>query len=287
MKNLHLSSSMTIYFFYFFSFLNSKVFMWNFTYSFILSQWQKLLVFSPKSVSPSFFIDSDFLQGSGMPKVRHISQPVRYLEVAIWHSSDRHGSLWGECPHDKKDKMLKKEACLALPLPFFSFFFNLIKSPLPFINQKIKQILTTTAVQRKRGSRKWGISFLQTPIILKFSTQDDFTSKGHLATCGESPACHNRVGEWVGCAEAKGATKHPTNTMHQTPHTHATKTYEPQMPTAPKLRNPELEDPLLASPTPSFFGPRKQAWCLRYSNDLRSIGNHQHERWSLIPCSNA
>lgn len=122
MKNLHLSSSMTIYFFYFFSFLNSKVFMWNFTYSFILSQWQKLLVFSPKSVSPSFFIDSDFLQGSGMPKVRHISQPVRYLEVAIWHSSDRHGSLWGECPHDKKDKMLKKEACLALPLPFFSFF---------------------------------------------------------------------------------------------------------------------------------------------------------------------
>lgn len=112
------------FFLYFFSFLNSKVFRWNFTYSFILSQWQKLLVFSPESVSPSFFIDSDFLQGSGMPKERHISQPVGYLEVAIWHSSGRYWNLWGECPHDKKDKMLKEKACLALPLPFFLFLIS-------------------------------------------------------------------------------------------------------------------------------------------------------------------
>lgn len=54
-----------------------------FTYSFILSQYQTLLVSNPESVSPSFFTDSDFLQGSGMPEEIHVSQPVEYVEVVI------------------------------------------------------------------------------------------------------------------------------------------------------------------------------------------------------------
>lgn len=50
---------------------------------------------------------------------------------------------------------------------------------------------------QKWGSRKQGISFLQTLVILKFSTQEDLTSNGHLATSRDSLGFQNQVGEWV------------------------------------------------------------------------------------------
>lgn len=173
-----------------FSFLNSKVFRWTFIYS-LFFHMAKFLSFSPRSVS--FF--SYILKSKVGTKKDTFPNLSGNVEVAIWHSSGRYGSLLGPCPHDKKDKMLKERSVLVLPLPLF---FNLIKSPLPFINQNQTDPYHHCSA-KKKGSRKWGDFLPPDSNHSQVLNSAWFYLWGTFgATCGESPGCHNWVGEWVG-----------------------------------------------------------------------------------------